>query len=557
MAPTTTREGGEASGGQSRARRRRRRRTPARSSTPTVTTRPRVGESEATPSSQRGKRKRARAAKDRSRKGRRARTADKGHEEGEGGSRKNTSEDEEEEEVAAAASASPATEQGPSSEASSAVSSPLRLPYIPRVVKGHHSDGSEILQPCIDIDPAVVNAYEHLRDKYLAKKERQLKLPTLDQRVPRSCLVDHKLIHVRESATKTVLQVAKVVLGLTSYVDGKLLRRASGFLVEWDKATKVGTVLTSALLIRSKATDVDEWLGTDEYSPDAEIQVQLLDKESTIVPAILLNFNKQYNLALFKVTMDLPSKVKIPPFSEVECSQEVFVIGRNKDLYLNIDHGTVLYESPSSFQRHHYMFIACGINEFGIGGPVVDYNGEVAGMANRPDMAFVPSSIIIKCLRMWKKYDCIPRLHFGMKFSAIKFLDPARAELISRKCNIDAGLIVKQVAEGSDAERKGVRIGDIIECWNGEYISTTVDLENMLLRICEEHLDKGNAVDSNVDLQVDIFHTRKDSRCTIQLAVNMYNNVEVVSRGTHPVSPKDYVLVSDDNMSAVKFAAEH
>lgn len=39
----------------------------------------------------------------------------------------------------------------------------------------------------------------------------------------------------------------------------------------------------------------------------------------------------------------------------------------------------------------------------------------------------------------------IPRLHIGMKLSAMKFLDPIHVEKISRKCNIDSGLIVKEV----------------------------------------------------------------------------------------------------------------
>ena len=41
---------------------------------------------------------------------------------------------------------------------------------------------------------------------------------------------------------------------------------------------------------------------------------------------------------------------------------------------------------------------------------------------------------------------CIPRLHFGMKFSPIKFLDPIHVERIFRKCNVDSGLIVKEVS---------------------------------------------------------------------------------------------------------------
>jgi hypothetical protein len=42
-------------------------------------------------------------------------------------------------------------------------------------------------------------------------------------------------------------------------------------------------------------------------------------------------------------------------------------------------------------------------------------------------------------------YRSIPRPNLGLKFEAIKFLDPIRVEHIWRKLNIDDGLIVEEV----------------------------------------------------------------------------------------------------------------
>jgi hypothetical protein len=42
-------------------------------------------------------------------------------------------------------------------------------------------------------------------------------------------------------------------------------------------------------------------------------------------------------------------------------------------------------------------------------------------------------------------YRCIPRPQLGMKFWSIKFVDIALAENILYMCNIDDGLIVKEV----------------------------------------------------------------------------------------------------------------
>ncbi|KAE8770602.1 hypothetical protein D1007_57625 [Hordeum vulgare] len=345
----------------------------------------------------------------------------------------------------------------------------------------------------------VYEAYMDLSSKYHAKIKRQLQLVTLDRSMASSCMVNEKLQSVRESATKTILQVAKVVLGFSSYVDGKLMARSSGFLIDWDERSKAGTVLTSARIICSKHSALSQWSGTDEYAPNAEIVAHLLDEDDATVPALLLHYDKHINIALIKVEIDLCAK--IPSFSgDVIYGQEIFVLGRDERLNLTIHRGRVQFMGPNKFQRHHYLFSGCVIKQPSIGGPVIDLNGQVWGMANFPGTAFIPSSIILKCLDMWKKFQCIPRLHIGMKLSPIKFLDPIHLERIFRRCNVDSGLIVHEVSHGSVAGELGVRPGDIIYSVKGEHIATTIELENLLMRMCENHLDKGGAIGSCMDI---------------------------------------------------------
>ncbi|OEL32476.1 hypothetical protein BAE44_0006503 [Dichanthelium oligosanthes] len=173
----------------------------------------------------------------------------------------------------------------------------------------------EIFQPFHEIDPAIVRAHDKLTNKYFAKHE-----------------------------------------------DGKLLRRTSGFLIDWDAESKTGTVLTSALLIRSKSPSVDERLGTDEYAPHAEVSAHLMDKTDTTVVADLLHYDKHYNLALFKIAIDLSAQ--LPSFtSELKLAEDVFVLGRDEGRNLSRDHGNVEYKGPIIFYRHHYMFISCRINK--------------------------------------------------------------------------------------------------------------------------------------------------------------------------------------------------
>lgn len=169
---------------------------------------------------------------------------------------------------------------------------------------------------------------------------------------------------------------------------------------------------------------------------------------------------------------------------DVKSAEEVFELGRDESSFLTIGHGMVQYLNPNLLERHHYLYVH-GADEhpmYDNGGPVIDFDGKIVGMvSNSTRGSIIPSSILLKCLHLWKKFGRISRPHLGLKFSAIKLLDPPLIEQILVKCSIDSGLIVQEVSEGSPAEKLGFRVGDVIECLNGEHVSTTVELENMLL----------------------------------------------------------------------------
>uniref|UniRef100_A0A0D9WCR0 PDZ domain-containing protein n=1 Tax=Leersia perrieri TaxID=77586 RepID=A0A0D9WCR0_9ORYZ len=357
---------------------------------------------------------------------------------------------------------------------SSAPSSPLLEPLLPYKVTGYDSYGQEINEaPDMDIFEAYL-----LKEKEFEKKiARQLTLPTLNPSKALS-LFDPNLLEIRVSATKAVLGAAKFVLGLSSSIDGKSLSRNSGFLIDWNEIKKLGIVMTTCDIICSKSA-LDSWSGEDEYSPKAKVSVHLLD--DSILEAHLIYFQPHYNLALFEISWETP--VQFPSFSpRIDPAEHIFMLGRDEDMILCISHGR------------------CGL-----GGIVIDLQGDVVGMTGLIE-AFIPSSIILKCLELWHKFQCIPRPQLGLKLWAIKFLDIPHVEMIWRKIHISDGLIVKEVSEGSVIEKLGVRVGDIIEHINGTCICDTI--------------------------QVGVFHTRKGTRSIITSTTNVSANGEIVKQGT-------------------------
>lgn len=187
-----------------------------------------------------------------------------------------------------------------------------------------------------------------------------------------------------------------------------------------------------------------------------------------------------------------------------------------------------------------YMYIKGGESHgCCTGGPVVDFNGVVMGMENRNGL--IPCSILNKCLHLWRRLGCIPRLRLGLKLSAIKFLGICpQVEKIYRMSNIvDTGLIVEEVSAGSIAENHGVRKGDIVKSLNGRCVDTTAALEHMLLSICVDHFDKGHGLDSSMDVTVGMFFTGGGVHGTIKFTAIASNGVEIFAKGTDTVSDNE------------------
>ncbi|XP_044378655.1 uncharacterized protein [Triticum aestivum] len=353
-----------------------------------------------------------------------------------------------------------------SSEESSYPPSPLlHRPYIPDDL-AHRPD--------------IRAAFKHAKAQYQADLFTSKKVPcrfvfTLDRCSSVSCMSDEPhLLHIREPAKSAVLFAANSIITLSSYLDDEPLNRCCALWIQRDDKKNTAVVLTSPHLIRAKDPDqwMDEWTG--EYHRRAAVIVHLFDDTTAV--ASLLYLQKHYEFALYEVVVN--KSVRLTTFNDnVHSGQDVLRLGRDESLDLRITHGRVEYMIPVPYKRYHYMYFSN--NEHSLrddGGPIIDLEGKVVGMVNNQiNETFLPSSILHKCLDSWRKLKCIPRPHLGMTFTSIKLLDPICIERMRRKHNIESGLIVEEVSKESNAEELGIRKGDIIECFNGEYTSSTIE----------------------------------------------------------------------------------
>ncbi|KAL6630527.1 hypothetical protein ACP70R_028600 [Stipagrostis hirtigluma subsp. patula] len=409
-------------------------------------------------------------------------------------------------------------------ELSSAPSSPLCTPYIPREVLGRDSNNMEVYKP---VDSETLRAYKQEKAKYKEKLARMMTLPTLDATIPETGLADPYLHDVPECAKMAALHSGKFVFSLSSSVGGEPLTQCTGFLIDWDEENEVGTILTSAQLICTK-NPLNSWLCKAEYALDAEVTVHLLDQTSA--KANLYYCQKHYDIALFQGKMKI--SVELPLFNEnANCGQKVLMLGRDEKSNLRVSYGQVQHSNPSVFERHHFMYTYGAGAAPKLEGPLFIFDGKIVGMST-PDSegSFIPSCFIVKWQKFLRKYECIPRPHLGLKLWAIKFLDVAHLERILLKCGMEDGLIVKEVSSGSFAEKHGIRVGDVMESLNGKTISSLIELEKLLLDLGEKHIDIRNNNYSKMNVEIGMYRTQKGKRRVIRMTVDVTDAGEEVVR---------------------------
>ncbi|EEE62442.1 putative protease Do-like 14 [Oryza sativa Japonica Group] len=303
--------------------------------------------------------------------------------------------------------------------------------------------------------------------------------------------------------------------------DEKEIYRCTGIIIEWDEVSKSATLVTSSQILCN-----EESQDNSIYYPNTKMIAHLLD--GTTSEMELLYFSKHYEIVFFKVNGALDLQVALLD-TELEFGSEACVLARDKNLDLICRRTTIVAMDPCEHQKNHYLFIDASDCEDCNGGALTNFNRNIVSMVlyALPNVAFIPSSLILKCFALWKKFRKLGRPHLGLKLT-VNFLDISHLENLSRVYGISSGLIVAKVSNGSPAERNGIRMGDVIFHCQQESISTTAQFEDVLLDVCEKHFEKGINLNSKVDVELVVYNLRKRSRRTVSLSVELSDGMEVI-----------------------------
>ncbi|XP_052156899.1 uncharacterized protein LOC127774660 [Oryza glaberrima] len=311
-----------------------------------------------------------------------------------------------------------------------------------------------------------------------------------------------------------IRKASRSVVGISSRIpDGKEIMQCSGIVVDWNKTSRLATIVTC-----SAAVCFDGAL----VHPNPKLLVHLPNRSTA--EGQLLFFNAHYRIALLEALVDSP--LEPANFgSSPKFGQKVFALARDKKSSFFARSGTVLLQDPPFFLKYKYwLSLSSAIELCGTGGPAIDERGDVAGMTfgRLPNPDLLSISILQTCIDMWRRFSRIARPFLRMDLIAFQTLDISHQEEIESEHGITDGFIVDLVRHDSTAGRVGISRGDVIVSYNGLRDFTLHTFEEYLLNLGWGFLES------------------TDPSWTINLELEIYDPVRRTIRGvTFPLGFSD------------------
>ncbi len=307
------------------------------------------------------------------------------------------------------------------------------------------------------------------------------------------------------SIIKTAQNILPSVVKIVSYKDDlNDDKKNDGFKEikssqDIQKSVKTGLIITNDGLIMSVGKK-DVQLKNE---PETELKYKILLSNNREFDAELVLFDEYSELEFFKATEEnLPT----PTFGnsmELESGEKVVIVGNTGGEYQNnFSSGlisgveltyTLLNSQLSSSEKIEGAILSdIEIDDKNVGGPVVDFNGKVVGIANLIVKDGEQEGFIMPINKLKNTIDRVVRgeeikraklglyyLSISKEIALISDLSVSKGALVYSFSG-QQGLAVKQ---GSSADLAGIKIGDIILAVNDVEITLDRSLSSLISEI--------------------------------------------------------------------------
>ena len=216
----------------------------------------------------------------------------------------------------------------------------------------------------------------------------------------------------------------------------------------------------------------------------SRLYIKLAEDSDTRIPAKVIGYDSQIDLALIKTEVDAPFVFSLGSSADLDVGDKIYAIGSPVGLERTLTSGIVSATDRKLFTLGSVMQIDAAVNQGNSGGPCIDSNGNVqaivfAGMLQYEGLNFAIPVEYLKSL--------LPVLAAGGKVSHpwIGCFGHTKKEL-----GKDAGLEVQYVFPGSSASRSHISVGDVIIELDGQKITNLEDMQNVLMRSAAKSIVK-------------------------------------------------------------------
>jgi len=233
----------------------------------------------------------------------------------------------------------------------------------------------------------------------------------------------------------------------------------------------------------------DGYVVTNNHVVEGATSVVVRMTDRREFDAEIVGLDALSDLALLKIDAeDLPT-LKLAEPDSLKVGEWVLAIGSPFGLDFSVTAGIVSAMGrslPTATNDNYVPFIQTdvAINPGNSGGPLFNLEGEVVGVNSQIytrsggsiGLSFsIPVSVVRDVVEQLRDSGAVQRGWLGV---SIQNVDKNLAEAFG--LDRPAGALVAQVVEGSPAEEAGIREGDVIVEFDGEYIETSSELPHVV-----------------------------------------------------------------------------
>lgn len=250
----------------------------------------------------------------------------------------------------------------------------------------------------------------------------------------------------------------------------------SGFFID-----KTGYLLTNYHVIES---EVDP-----EFEGFSRLYIRLWDDKNIKIPARVIGWDKIFDIALLKIELEPEIIFSFSEGKNYYPGTPIIAIGSPGGLENTITSGIISADGRKFLQMGSVIQVDVPINQGNSGGPLIDSDGELAGVVFAGIEQFeginfaIPGEYLV---------SLIPSLYKGGRVNH-PFIGLAVKEE-------EEGLRVIYKFPGSSGSRAGLKDGDIITSLMGQEVKKIEDVNKILLKLEPDMAIKMNWISDGVEI---------------------------------------------------------